>query len=235
MTPKISIVIACFNEGKIIFCTYQKLLSEIKKINVPFEIIFCNDGSTDNTLEVLNRIKENDKNIKVISYYPNRGAGFAFRQMYKIARGDILVHMDADLAMEPEDTVSAFLEEIKEADIVIGSRYLEIKADYPLYRLVFSRLNLWLNKVLFDCPFKDINSGFYALHREVLNKIELICSGFEISLELFVKAKMYNFKIKEIPIKFTHQTEFKQANVLKQGLKTIIDIFKLRVNLRKRQ
>ncbi len=230
--PKISLTISCYNEEEIILNTYQKLISEMRKLNEAFEIIFCNDGSTDNTLMVLNRIKENGKNIKIISYYPNRGFGYASRQLYKATSGEVIIQMDADLAMKPEDTLPTFIREIKDADIIIGSRYTGIKAEYPLYRLIFSKLNLWLNKILFDCPFKDTNSGFYAMRREVLNKIRLICCDFEISAELFIKAKMNNFKIKEIPIKFIHKTEFGQINVIKHSLKILVDILKLWIDLR---
>lgn len=232
MIPKVSVVIACYNEEKNVLGTYQKLSSEMSKLNVPFEIIFCNDGSRDNTLAILNRIKENDNNIKIITYYPNRGYGYASKQIYKAVSGEIIIQMDADLAMEPEETLPLFLREIMDADIVIGSRYSGTKAEYPLYRLIFSRFNLWLNKIFFDCSFKDINSGFYAMRTEVLNKIRLICNDFEISAELFIKAKMHNFKVKEIPIKFIHKTEFKQANVIKHSLRILVDIFKLWIHLK---
>ena len=130
-TPKISITIPCYNEGKIIFNSYKVLTAELKKLNESYEIIFCDDGSTDNTLKVLKDIERQDDMIGLINYQPNRGLGYACRQLYKAASGEIVIRMDADLAVKPGEILHAFIKEIEDADIVIGSRYAGIRPEYP--------------------------------------------------------------------------------------------------------
>lgn len=230
----LSVLIPCYNEAKIIFNSYKELKSELEKLNNPYEIIFCNDGSLDGTLGELERIREQDNNVKLLSYYPNKGAGYAFRQLCSNASGEVLIHMDADLAMEPKDTLILFLREIEYADIVVGSRYDKIKAEFPLYRLLPSKLLLYLNKFLFKCPLKDTNSGFFAIKREVLAKVELSSNDFQIYAELFIKAIKNNFTIKEIPLKFIHKKESGEANMFKHGPRILGDIFRLWLDFRKK-
>lgn len=233
MNPKISVIIPCYNEEKIIFESYKEVKSELEKLNHSYEIIFCNDGSTDNTLEELKKISEQDNNkVKLISYYPNRGAGYAFRQLAKNASGEVVIHMDADLAMKPRDTLTLFLREIEDTDIVVGSRYSKIKAEFPLYRLIPSKLLLSLNKILFRCSLKDTNSGFFVIKRNVVDGIKLNSDDFQIYTELFVKAIKNNFNIKEIPIRFIHKTESGEANIFKHGPKVLVDIFRLWIELK---
>lgn len=231
--PKISITIPCYNEGKIIFDSYKELTAELKKLNESYEIIFCDDGSTDDTLKVLRNIKRQDDRIDLINYQPNRGLGYACRQLYKAASGEIVIRMDADLAVKPEEILRIFIKEIEDVDIVIGSRYAGIKPEYPLYRLIPSRVNRWLNALLFDSLFKDTNSGFYAVRKKVLDEMKLVCSDFEIDAEIFIKAKMLGFKIKEMPVKFIHKKESGEASVLRHTPKVLKDILKLWVDLKK--
>jgi glycosyltransferase involved in cell wall biosynthesis len=230
----LSVLIPCYNEEKIILNSYQVLKSELEKLNNPYEIIFCNDGSLDGTLNELERIKEQDGNVKVVSYYPNKGAGYAFRQLCGNASGEVLIHMDADLAMEPKDTLALFLQEIEYADIVVGSRYDKIKAEFPLHRLLPSKLLLYLNKLLFRCPLKDTNSGFFAIKRKVISKAKLSSNDFQIYTELFIKAIKDKFTIKEIPIKFMHKKESGEANMFKHGPRIMRDIFILWLDFRRK-
>lgn len=227
MSPEISIIIPCHNEEKIIFKTYKELKKELRKFNQDYEIIFCNDGSTDNTLVELKKIAGQDSKVRFITYCYNRGAGYAFRQICRNVSGRIIIHMDADLAMSPSDTLNTFLREIEGTDIVVGSRYGNVKAEFPLHRLIPSKLVLCLNRLLFRHTLKDTNSGFFAIKKETLNAFQLNSDGFQIYTELFVKAIRNNLNIKEIPIKFVHKTESGEASIFKHGPKILIDIFRL--------
>lgn len=232
---KISVIIPCYNEEKIIYNTYKELIRELQKLDGPYEIIFCNDGSTDNTLHILKKIQKEDDKVNIISYFPNRGIGFAYKELYKNVSGDIVIQMDADLAMKPADTIPIFLQEINDVDIVFGSRYAGIKAEYPLRRLIPSKVNLLLNNLLFNCKLRDITSGFFAFKKNTLDRISFFSNRFEIHTELFVKAKKNNFKIKEVPIKFIHRTESRDLSVLKYGPKVFVNILKLWVKIKRGQ
>lgn len=227
MSLKISVVIPCYNEEEVIFDSYKAIKQELEKICQPYEIIFCNDGSIDNTLEELKKINKCDENVSIITYFPNRGLGYAYRQLFAKAKGEVIITMDADLPMAPKDTLPVFLREICDADIVVASRYVGIKSNYPLHRLIPSKLNLILNRCLFKIRLTDTNSGFYAIKKAVLQKIRLISNGFEIHPELFFKALGEGFKIKEIPVRFTHNINQGELNILKCGPKTFLNILRL--------
>ena len=227
MSLKISVVIPCYNEKEVIFDSYKAIKQELEKINQPYEIIFCNDGSIDNTLEELKKINKCDENVSIITYFPNRGLGYTYRQLFAKAKGDIIITMDADLSMTPRDILPAFIREIRDADIVVASRYAGIKSNYPLHRLIPSKLNLFLNRFLFKIQLTDTNSGFYAIKKGALQKIILISNGFEVHPEFFVKALRENLKIREIPVRFIHNVGQGEINILREGPKAFLHTLRL--------
>lgn len=235
MNPKISVVVPCYNEEKIIFESYKEIKQELERLNLTHEIIFCNDGSIDRTFEIINSIKNNDPVVKLISYSPNRGLAYAYKQLFNQASGEIVITMDSDLSMQPKDTIPLFLREIENADIVNGSRYAGIKPKYPLYRLIPSKINLFLARFFLNYRFSDANSGFLAIRKKVLQEIRLISTNLEIHLELMLKAVRKGFIIKEAPIKFVHKTESGEMNLLRHGPKTFVGILKLWLEMKKRQ
>ena len=218
-----SILIPCYNEEKVIYNTYNEITKEIKNFTKDYEIIFANDGSTDNTLRELKKIR--DKNVKIISYSENKGLGHASKQLYKRASGSLLIQMDADLAMKPKDFLPIFLKEINSYDCMVASRYKGIKAEYPLIKIILSRAYYLSNKILFGLDIKDTQSGFFIIKKEVIDSLNLKSNGFEIHLEMFVKLKKNNFKIKEIPVKFIHRT--RKSNSLKLAIKMFFNTLKI--------
>lgn len=235
MSPKISVVIPCYNEEEIIFGSYKEVKQELENLNQTYEIIFCNDGSTDGTLEVLNRIKNEDPNVKLITYLPNRGLAYVYRQLFNQALGEIVITMDADLSMHPKDTIPLFLKEIENADVVVGSRYTGIKPEYPLYRLIPSKINLFLARLFLNCRFSDTSSGFLAIKRIILQELELISIDLEIHIEFLIKAMRKGFIIKEVPIRYVHKTESGEISIFKHGPKTFVGILRLWLEMKKQK
>jgi glycosyltransferase involved in cell wall biosynthesis len=229
----ISIVVPCYNEEKIIFNTYKEIKKEIEKITQKdYEIIFANDGSEDNTERVLKEISRKDGKVKVISWWPNKGPGYASRQLYKNVSGDIVIQMDADLSVGPT-IFKKFIKELGNADMIIASRYEGIKANYPLYRWLVSRVYYIICEILFNLRIKDLQSGFFAFNGDIIDSIELKSSGFEINVELFAKIKKKGYKIKEIPTKFIHRKEG-EYNILKKGPFQLFETFKIWRELKKK-
>jgi glycosyltransferase involved in cell wall biosynthesis len=228
----ISVIIPCYNEEVIIKKSYNKLKSALKNKKYNYELIFCNDGSTDETLKILKRISSIDPTIKIISYSKNKGPGYAYKELYKAASGNVVIQMDADMAMDPKETISRFMDEIKDYDVVVGSRYCGIKADYPFYRNITSRIYFGMNKLLFNFELADTQSGFFAFRNHVLSQLQLKSNGFEIHIELFDQIHKKNFKIKEIPFKFIHNTTSGETSILTEGPKILINTIKIWYNLR---
>ena len=215
MAASISVVIPCYNEEKIIGRSYQRVKEVLERESQDNEILIANDGSTDRSAEILARIAAADSRLVFISYQPNRGMGYACRQMYQRATKELVIQMDADLAMDPLDTVPAFVGELAAVDCVVGSRYLGVRADYPWRRRIASRGYYWLNRALFDFSLKDTQSGFFGIRRGILQQLQLAADGFEIHVEMFAKLERNRNSIKEIPIRFVHQTESGEVSVLR--------------------
>ena len=96
---KLSIIIPAYNEGKNIYFNLNKIVSSINKVTKDFEIIFVNDGSKDDTLKEISRIK--DKRLKIKSYEKNQGKGYALKYGFNFVKGKYVTFMDADLDINP--------------------------------------------------------------------------------------------------------------------------------------
>jgi dolichol-phosphate mannosyltransferase len=226
--PALTVVIPCFNEEAIIEASIERARREIAMIEPSFELVLCNDGSRDNTLECLQRAAQRYTDVKVVSYSSNRGAGYAFRQGLAVARGATVMHMDADLAMEPQVVCRALLPELRTAGIAIASRYKGKRADYPLRRRIPSAIFGLLYRSLLGLKIRDAMSGFFALRREVLDSIPpLESDGFEVYLELFLKALRAGYEISEVGVEFRHKTERGELSVLAYGPKQALNTFRI--------
>lgn len=119
---KISIVIPVYNEEGNIKELHKELVSVLKSLNSPYEIIWINDGSKDGSLRILEEVAKNDTNSKVIDFVRNFGQTAAMSAGIKEATGDIIIPMDADLQNDPID-IPVFLKKIEEGyDVVSGWR-----------------------------------------------------------------------------------------------------------------
>jgi len=223
---KLSAVIPVYNSGKIIFGTYKNVKKEFEKITNDYEILFRNDGSSDNSEEVLKKIAEKDKKVKIFSN-SNSGIGFVLRKLFKDAKGDLIIYFDADVFLCFELSVLSFLiKKTKQADAIIASRYM--KGKIPLIRFIPSRVYRIINQLLFGVNINDIGSGFVIFKRKVLNEIKLCSNGFDIHIELFTKIKKAGFKIMEVPVEYSHWSSG-SFKVLKHGPKTLINTLKFRL------
>ncbi len=232
MAASISVVIPCYNEDRIIDRSYRRVKQVLEEVSPDYEIVVANDGSTDRSGQILAGIAAEDPRFVFIDYRPNRGMGYACRQMYGRASKDLVIQMDADLAMDPKETVPAFVQELAAVDCVVGSRYLGIEADYPLRRRIASRGYYLLNRILFDFALKDTQSGFFGIRREVLQDLELHSDGFEIHVEMFAQLGRRGASVKEIPVRFVHQTESGEVSVFRSAPKMLAGSLRIRRRLK---
>lgn len=230
----ISLVVPCYNEEPILERTHAKIRDAIEAVTEDYEILFANDGSTDGTLAVLERLAASDPRVKVISYTPNRGAGYAHRQLYAACRGDRVLLLEADLAMDPNEVIPRFLERLESYDVVVGSRYLGVQPDYPLYRRIVSNAHRLLVRLLFDLELADTQAGFAGFRKPVLDAVDLRSDRWEILVETYAKAKAQGFRICELPLKFSHSTESGETQVLLEAPRQLLRILRLWWRLRVR-
>jgi glycosyltransferase involved in cell wall biosynthesis len=199
----LSIIIPMFNEAENAESTLKQVEEALASFAGTYEIIAVNDGSLDNTLDILNRLAEQDGKLKIVSYSKNVGRGMALRKGFKESIGDVIVSIDADLSYHPQYILGLVETLSKEPDIdfVLASPYMPGGAveNVPVLRLWVSKLG---NKILrFAMPNRIYTSTgiFRAYRKKVLDSLELESDGKEIHLEILSKALALGYRVKESP------------------------------------
>lgn len=219
--PRLSVCVPCYNEEAIIDASYRRIKDTCEAQGVTYEIVFGNDGSADATLEMLEAIAAADPAVRITTHFPNRGAGYTYRELYAAALGEIIVQMDCDLAMPVEVSIPTFLAALENADLAVGSRYVGIKADYPLKRRVFSRGYTMLTRLLFDLSVVDTQTGFMGFYRKILPSLDLSADGFELLVEFIAQANAAGFRIAEVGLPWFHDTTSGETEVWSESVKML--------------
>jgi len=217
---KIIIGIPAFNEEKNIASIITKLR------NISDTIVVCNDGSSDLTSEIAERM-----GAVVINHEKNLGYGGAIRSIFLKAKeldGDILVTFDADGQHRIEDIENVITPIIEEkADLVIGSRFLdESEKEVPQYRKVGIKVITKITNASIKEQITDSQSGFRAYSKKVVDELNPSELGMGISTEILIKASTKNFKITEVPIKILYSGDTSTHNPISHGSSVILSTIK---------
>jgi glycosyltransferase involved in cell wall biosynthesis len=199
----LSIIIPMLNEAENVEATLNRVEEALASFQGTYEIIAVNDGSLDNTLEILKRMESQNGKIKVVSYPKNIGRGMALRKGFEESSGEIVVSIDADLSYDPRyihDLVRTLRTET-DVDFVLASPYMPGGGaqDVPGLRLWISKTG---NRILrFALPNRIYTSTgiFRAYRKKVLDSLELESDGKEIHLEILSKAMALGYRVTEVP------------------------------------
>ena len=217
---KLIIGIPAFNEEKNIASIITKL------IGITDTIIVCNDGSSDLTSEIAEKM-----GAVVINHEKNLGYGGAIRSIFfkaKEMNGDVLVTFDADGQHRVED-IKTVIEPVinQEADLVIGSRFLdESEKEVPQYRKVGIKVITKITNASIKKQLTDSQSGFRAYSKQVINELNPSELGMGVSTEILIKASSKNFRISEVPIKILYEGKTSTHNPVTHGSSVIISTIK---------
>ncbi len=173
------------------------------QLGIPYEIIVIDDRSYDRSLEVAKQ-----RDIRLFSLKQHLGKGYALRAGFKQAQGDIIVTIDSDGSHWPEELNEVLAPVLNgEADLVIGSRYMNHKRveARKLNKFGVKIFNL-LIELFTGTAITDSQSGYRAMKREVLLKQRLKSGEYEIESEMLVKTAKANFRVTEVPITFEQRT-----------------------------
>lgn len=166
---RLSVVVPAFNEDGNIRELYTRLKQVLEKETKDHEIIFVDDGSTDGTFRVMKELEDRDKKIKLIRFRANFGKSTALSSAFKVADGDVIITMDADLQDDPND-IPKFMEKIKDYDLVAGWR---MDRHDSTTKKVSSRIYNRLTKMFTKVPVHDMNCGFKAYRKGVIKSLKL--------------------------------------------------------------
>jgi len=215
----LSVVIPAYNEEKNLEGILFRTEKALEALNMPYEVIVVDDGSTDKTRFLAERHK-----VTLISNVGNCGKGHALRRGFENARGELVIMMDADGSHKPEDIKCLIVPLLNGADIVMGSRFKgkrEKDSTKKLHILGNKLFNL-LIRILTKQYITDSQTGFRAFKRKVLEETEITCSGYTVETELTVKTLKNGFIVHEEPITFEKRNHgCSHLNPLWDGIKIL--------------
>jgi len=192
----VSIIIPAYNEEKNVDRVISGTITVMEQLNLPYEIIFVDDGSTDKTGLIASFFK-----VKLLMNKKNRGKGYSLKKALQHAHGDIIVTIDSDGEHKPKEIAPLLEAVFNGVDVAAGSRFLNN------HSAVTTKLNQignhFFNLVILSLTGKritDSQTGFRAIKREVLEKLNLQSDGYEIETEITVKSLRDGFAFRELPI-----------------------------------
>lgn len=211
MVERALVIIPTYNEAENI----PEIVPQVLKQDASIDILVVDDGSPDGTGVIADRIAAANERVNVIRREGKMGLGTAYIAGFKwgLERGyDLLFEMDADFSHDPAH-LPEFLVAVANADLVLGSRYLDGKVtvvNWPMTRLFLSYSANVYAKVVTGNPLCDATGGFKCFRRKVLESIDLDSvrsNGYAFQIEMSFRAQRKGFVIKEIPIVFTDRTD----------------------------
>ncbi len=163
---ELSIFFPFWNEEKNIEKVVRAAIPVAEKLAQKWEIIMVDDGSTDKTLEIAQKLAAKNPNLQIVSHISNRGYGAALKAGFNSAKYDLVVFNDGDGQFDFSESYK-FMEKIEKADLVIG--YRKKRLDHPLRHFLMALLKIW-DFIFFGFRFKDIDCGFKMFKKEALLK-----------------------------------------------------------------
>ena len=166
---KISIIVSCYNEEEAIPLFYKELINNLSKIELNYEIIFIDDGSKDKTLEVIQTLRKEDKNIRYISFSRNFGKESAMIAGLEASKGDYITFMDADL-QDPPALIPVMYNYLKKGYDCVGTRRVTRKGE-PKIRSFFARMFYKIINKLSKVEMVDGARDFRLINRRMADAI----------------------------------------------------------------
>lgn len=194
----LTVIIPVFNESN----TCLKLIKRVKAIPLDKEIIVVDDGSTDDTGDLLKGVD----GIQLLFHPENKGKGAAVRTASQYLTGDVVILQDGDLEYDPRD-YEKLLHPILdgEADVVFGSRWLGKRNQWSFHYLGNKLITLFSNIINQRC-INDMASCYKAIPSKMFRELHLKSNGFGLEAEITAKIFRQGFKVREVPVSYARRT-----------------------------
>ena len=226
---ELSVVVPMYNEGEAVSQNVKRFVEVLGKLDINWELIPVNDGSTDDTKEQLEKIKADNDRVHYAGYDTNRGRGYALRTGINVSTGKYVIATEADMSYGEEVIGRLYRELIKkQVDILIASPYMPggKLENVPFARAVLSRGANWLLKRAVAPPISTVSGMTRGYRGDAIRSIPLEEDGKEIHLEIVSKGSVLGYKFDEIPATLAWRfSEERIRKASKLGIKTVKHIF----------
>ena len=228
---QLSAIIPVYNQERKISILLAKVKEVLNSTSLNYELVIVNDGSRDNTLEVLQKEEKLDSRVRVMSYPQNKGKGYAIKTGVMQTHGNVVLFVDGDLDISPS-LIIKYVKELENCDLVIASkRHPLSKVNAPISRKVLSRIFNLVVRIATGIKLKDTQSGLKAGNGDVLRTIfnVMLITRYAFDVELLAIATALNLSIKEKPIEITLDRRFKFLDIVKMFIDVIVISYRFRV------
>ena len=219
-------VLPCYNEAERLPGTLQTLLAHLSQDPGQVEVLVVDDGSTDATVEAADTIAAGDARVRVLSFHPNHGKGFAVRAGMLAAEGELIVFTDADGSYGPSE-LDQIIGALHMAPVAIGVRAVTISG--PMMRRVASRVfNLTIRGML-GLPFDDTQSGLKGFRRAAARAIfsQAQVDGFAFDVETLWLAHRLGLEVAEVDVQAMDRQGSK-VRMLTDALRMLDEVWTVR-------
>ena len=231
-SPKLSLVMPAYNEGRTIEEVIHRLNSVVSQTGLKYELIVVDDGSMDDTRRKAIDYANNNGYLKVVGHRKNMGKGYAIKTGFQHATGNAVIFIDSDLDIGPEQILRYF-KALNHGDIVIGSKWHpQSSVKIPLMRRLLSHAFNVLVKLLTDAKVRDTQTGLKAVRKNSVEGMfsKLVVKRYAYDAELLALANIYGLKVVELPVNVRMRGLFDVKEALRMFLDLLGIAYRLRIS-----
>jgi glycosyltransferase involved in cell wall biosynthesis len=210
--PYLTVIMPVFNEQN----TVEKVINKVIEQPIVGELLIINDGSTDQTSMILNKVKKN-KFIKIISHKENRGKGAAIISSQANVTFPFIIIQDADLELNPNEYLKMLHHLIQdEADIVYGSRMNNSLNQFAKGRYLGNKFITYFSNIFTRLNLTDVATGYIAMKTTIFKQLKLYENGFSINAEITAKLALLNYRLVEVSVSYKPRTKLEGKKIKKR-------------------
>ena len=198
----LSVFFPAYNDSGTIASLVITALRTARTLTPDHEVIVINDGSADNTAEILDELARTYPEVRVVHHEKNRGYGGALRSGFATATRELIFYTDGDAQYDPGELSVLWAKMTPDTDLVNG--YKISRAD-PLHRIVIGRVYHYIVSTLFGLKLRDVDCDFRLMRRTIFDRINLVKTSGIICVEMMKKIQDAGFHIVEVPVHHYHR------------------------------
>ena len=227
--PSISVFFPCYNDARSIGPLVLRADEELRRLTDDYEILVVNDGSRDNSAEVLDALARQVERLRVITHEKNRGYGGALRSGFAHATKELVFYTDGDGQYDVGELPLLLMLLTDDTDFVNG---MKMDRQDPTYRVFAGNLHKFLTRWAFWLPITDVDCDFRLVRRSVIDRLALRSSSGSICVELVKHAQRAGAQFREVSVHH-YPRQYGESEFFRPGriIRTYVDLARIWVTL----